>query len=128
MPQGDESDLLRAAGIDPETLAGLDDQGGQAEDIARELAAARARVAAVPAATIVANHVMGLYELAAIHLGQETPDFTEATVAIDAMAAVLDRLPGRLGDEEDTLRHALSQLRLAFVSLKGRIDSPLDDD
>jgi hypothetical protein len=69
---------------------------------------------------------MGLYELAAIHLGRETPNFTEATVAIDAMAAVLDRLPGRLGDEEDTLRQALSQLRLAFVSLKGRVAPDAD--
>jgi hypothetical protein len=126
MSAGDESDLLRAAGIDPDTLMALDDDGGQAEEIAREVAAARDRVAAVPAATIVANHVMGLYELAAIHLGRETPNFTEATVAIDAMAAVLDRLPGRLGDEEDTLRQALSQLRLAFVSLKGRVAPDAD--
>lgn len=118
MTDAHDPDLLAAAGIDP---ADLDED--QAAQIARELAAAKARLAAVPAADVVANHVMGLYELAAIHLGQPTPDFAEATVAIDAMAAIIDRLPGRLGDEEETLRQALGQLRLAFVTLKDRAEA-----
>jgi hypothetical protein len=69
---------------------------------------------------VVANHVMGFYELAAIHLSQQPPSFTEATVAIDAMRGVLERLPGRLGDNEQTLRDALSQLQLAYVELQSR--------
>ena len=67
------------------------------------MAAVRDRLAQVPAATVVANHAMGLYELGAIHLSQDPPSFSEATIAIDAMAALIDRLPGRLGDDEATL-------------------------
>ena len=92
----------------------------QAEELASEIAAVRARLARVPAATVVANHTMGLYELAAIHLSQDVPNFSEATLAIDAMAALIDRLQGRLGGDEATLRESLAQLRLAFVTLKDR--------
>ena len=36
------------------------------------------------------------------------------------MAALIDRLQGRLGKDETTLRESLAQLRLAFVTLKDR--------
>jgi hypothetical protein len=91
-----------------------------AEAMAAEMAEVRAQIAEAPAAMIVANHVMGFYELAAIHLSSTPPKFAEATVAIDAMAAVLDRLEGRLGEHEETLRDARTQLQLAFVQLKER--------
>ena len=84
----------------------------------REMAEARGRLLETPAAMIVANHGMGLYELAAIHLSQETPNFTEATVAIDGLAAIVEKLEGRLGDAEPTLREALEQLQMVFVQLK----------
>ena len=103
-----------------------DDDGDDrevAESLAKEMAAARERIARVPASTVVANHAMGLFELAAIHLMQDPPNFNEATLAIDAVAALIDRLPGRLGDEETTLRQALSQLRLDYVRLKDRAAS-----
>lgn len=103
---------------DPETIDETDRE--LAESLAGEMAAARRRIAQVPASTVVANHAMGLFELAAIHLMQDPPNFGEATLAIDAVAALIDRLPGRLGDEETTLRQALSQLRLDFVRLKDR--------
>jgi len=100
---------------------GLDgDDRERAESLAREMAAVRDRLAQVPAATVVANHAMGLYELGAIHLSQDPPSFSEATIAIDAMAALIDRLPGRLGDDEATLRESLAQLRMAFVMLRDR--------
>jgi hypothetical protein len=110
------------APFDPESDddLGPDDPDELAESLAGELAAARARLAQVRAATVVANHAMGLYELAAIHLSLDPPNFGEATVAIDAMAALIDRLPGRLGDDEATLRESLSQLRMAFVVLRDR--------
>jgi hypothetical protein len=98
----------------------IDDDREQAESLANEIAAVRAKLARVPAATVVANHAMGLYELAAIHLSQDAPNFTEATLAIDAMAALIDRLQGRLGNDETTLRESLAQLRMAFVTLKDR--------
>jgi hypothetical protein len=99
------------------------DERAEAEALAAEMAEVRQQVAATPAAVIVANHVMGLYELAAIHLSQEPPNFAEAAVGIDAMAAVLDKLEGRLGENEPVLRDARAQLQLAFVELKRRVDA-----
>ena len=101
-------------------LAVDQDERERAEALASEMAAVRDRLAQVPAATVVANHAMGLYELGAIHLSQDPPSFSEATIAIDAMAALIDRLPGRLGDDEATLRESLAQLRMAFVMLRDR--------
>ena len=103
---------------------GLDDLSPEervrAEEMVKEMAAARERLLETPAAMIVANHGMGLYELAALHLSQDSPNFTAATVAIDGLAALVERLEGRLGDAEPTLRDALDQIRMAFVQLKNR--------
>ncbi len=77
----------------------------------------RRQLAQVPPEVVIANHAMGLYELAAIHLSQDPPNAPAAALAIDAMGALVDGLAGRLGDAEPTLRDALSQLRLIFVQL-----------
>ncbi len=90
----------------------------QVEAMAREMAAVREQLASVPAAVVVANHLMGLYELGTIHLSQQPPNLTEASVAIDALGAVVDRLPGRLGEAESTMRDALQQIRLAYVAVE----------
>ena len=82
-----------------------------------EIDAARERVAAVPAAQVVANHAMGLYELAAIHISEQTPDLEAARLAIDAMGLLVDNLAGRLGEAEPTLKEALTQLRMAYVQV-----------
>lgn len=100
-----------------------DDERAAAEALASEMAEVREQLARTPAAVVVANHLMGLYELAAIHLSQQPPNFPEASVPIDAMTAVLERLSGRLGDAEPTLRDALSQIQLAFVQLQNRTDA-----
>lgn len=96
----------------------------RARAMAEQLAEAQRRLAEVPAAVVVANHVMGLFELGAIHLGQRPPNLPEARVAIDAMGAVLDALAGRLGDDEATLRSALDQIRLAYVQLQSQAGQP----
>ncbi len=92
----------------------------QAEQYIRELAESRERLKAVPASVVVANHAMGLYELAALHLSNQPPNFAEGAVAIDALGALLDGMKGRLGEAESTLQDALSQIRMAFVQLKNR--------
>ena len=92
----------------------------QAEQYIRELTESRERLKSVPASAVVANHAMGLYELAALHLSNQPPNFTEATVAIDAMGALLDGMQGRLGEAETTLQEGLSQIRVAFVQLRNR--------
>ena len=97
----------------------------QAEQYIRELAESRERLKAVPASVVVANHAMGLYELAALHLSSQPPNFAQAMVAIDALGALLDGMQGRLGEAESTLRDGLSQIRMAFVQLKNR---PEDGD
>ncbi len=89
----------------------------QARQIAAEMAEAQSRILQTPADVVVANHVMGMYELAAIHLSQEEPKLEEAKLAVDAMAALVENLSGRLGENEPTLREALAQLRLVFVEV-----------
>ena len=81
---------------------------------------ARRRVAAAPAEVVVTNHVMGLYELAAIHLSAEQPDLASAALAIDAVACLVEGLGDRLGAEAPTMRDALANIRMAFVEIKGR--------
>lgn len=113
-----------APDLDPETEAALaamsPEERAQAEQMIAEMAQARAEIAGTPAAVVVANHAMGLYELAAIHLSQQPPNLPEASVAVDALAALTRALEGRLGDNEATLNQALNQLQMAFVELTRR--------
>lgn len=95
----------------------------QLEDANEALEDARARLASVPAEYVVSNHVMGLYELAAIHLSATPPSLAQAALAIDAVGCLVDGLGDRLGDDADTLRNALANIRLAFVQIKGATDS-----
>lgn len=112
------------AGAAAAPKADLDDlspeEREQAEQMIRDMADARERLLSAPAAAVVANHGMGLYELAALHLTQQPPNFSEAVVAIDAMGAVTGALAGRLGDAEATLNDALGQIRKAYVQLKSQ--------
>ena len=78
----------------------------------------------MPAAVVVSNHVMGLYELAAIHLSQSPPQLSEATLAIDAMGAIVEAVGPRLGDNGPVLVNALSQIRMAFVQVRSQVDKP----
>jgi hypothetical protein len=88
-------------------------------DDAREvLEDARRRLAEVPAEVVITNHVMGLYELAAIHLGAAPPDLGQAALAIDAVGCLVEGLGERIGPEHETLSVALSNIRLAFVQIK----------
>ncbi len=104
------------AGGEPLDLDDLSPEDRErAEAIMAELSAARQRLAEAPPEAVVANHVMGLYELGAIHLTAEPPDQAAARLAIDAMGALVEGLVGRLGDSEPTLREALQSLRMVYV-------------
>ena len=101
-----------------EMLAAMSpEERAEAEAMVAEMAQARQRVLEAPADMVVANHAMGLYELAAIHLSEEDPDLVSARLAIDAMGQLVDNLSGRLGEAEPTLKDALAQLRMAFVQV-----------
>ena len=99
---------------------GSDDANALAE-AERAMAEARERLSEVPAEIVITNHVMGLYELAAIHLSATPPDLRQAVLAIDAVACLVDGLGDRLGEEAPTLRDALNNIRLAFVQIKGQV-------
>jgi hypothetical protein len=104
-------------------LGDVDDDefdGGTEAEMRAELDEARRRLAEVPAAQVVANHAMGLFELGAIHLSRQPPDLAEASVAIDAMAAVVDAVGERLGPNAAVLRDALAQIQLAFVQVRNQ--------
>ncbi len=78
-------------------------------------------IVSVPATAIIANHCVGLFQLAAAHLQIAPPNLVEARLSIDAMAAVVDGLKGRLGPDEGTLIDALAQIRMAYVQVQASI-------
>ncbi len=88
------------------------------QDAQAALDEVRQRLAEVPAQQVVTNHVMGLYELAAIHLSADPPRLADAALAIDAVGCLVEGLGGRLGPDATTLGEALSNIRLAFVQIK----------
>lgn len=111
---GDQlGDQLEAGGYDDR----LDDQYDEARGLLDE---ARRRLREAPAHVVIANHVMGLYELAAIHLSDTEPDLTQARLAIDAVGCLVEGLGDRLGDDAPVLAESLSTLRLAYVQVSAR--------
>jgi hypothetical protein len=117
----DETSNHQERDLDDGLDHGLDhgELGSQLDDAREVLEDARRRLAQVPAEVVVANHVMGLYELAAIHLGATPPDLGQAALAIDAVGCLVEGLGERLGPDAATLQDALSNIRLAFVQIKG---------
>ncbi len=98
------------------------EQQEQARQMAEQMAAARAEILEADPADIVANHAMGLYELAAIHITAEDPDLRAARLAVDAVAALVEQLGNRLDPHTATLQEALHQIRLAFVERSKALD------
>jgi hypothetical protein len=82
---------------------------------------------ATPAIDVVANHVVQLFQLALVYLGAgvggneaggaPAADLVQASIVVDTMAAIVDGLGPRLGDHEQTLRDALTQLQLLWVEI-----------
>lgn len=105
---------LDAANAGGEDLSPEDAERARA--MAHELAEARARLLETEVGTVLANHALGIYELGAIHLTADEPDFPEAKLAIDALSALVEATDGRLGDAEATLKEALHQVKLAYVT------------
>ena len=97
-------------------------------ELVEELRRLRQQLAATPVIDIVANHAVGLWQLAIVHLAPEDespPNLEEAQLAIDAMALLIEGLGERLGPHEEPLRDALAQLRLVFVQVaEGRAPAP----
>jgi hypothetical protein len=115
----DETSDTEFDDLDPETTDAL----ANAEQAMQE---ARERLADVPAEVVVTNHVMGLYELAAIHLSASPPDLHQAVLAIDAVACLVDGRGERLGEDYPTRRDALNNIRLAFVQITGQASATVE--
>ncbi len=113
----DDEALAAALGI-PSLDDLSDEERAQLEEAVTQMAETERQLATTPADVVIANHAMGMYELAAIHLRQNPPNFDQASLAIDALNALTTSLQGRLGENEATLVQALGQLQQAFVGLK----------
>jgi hypothetical protein len=117
-PGGSAAAPNAAPGTSPEASTTPDDAA-----LAEELRRVRVELAATPVADIVANHAVGLWQLAVLHLTPEDggiANLAEAALAIDAMAAIVEGLGDRLGDSAEALRDALAQLRVAYVQVRDR--------
>jgi hypothetical protein len=104
--------------------------GAAAEPSADEVAALQelhARLRSTPVEDMIANHALGIWQLALVHLGVATPpdergrapepNLPAAGLAIDALAALVDGLGTRLGESEGVLRDALGQAQMIFVEI-----------
>lgn len=92
------------------------------EEVEAALAQARDDILAIPVLDHLIGHAMGLFELALLHLERPEEgklDLAEASLAIDALAALVEGLGERLGKYQASLIQALAQLRLAFVQASG---------
>ena len=89
--------------VDEETLARLEEL--------------RAQLLEAPPEDVIANHAYGLFELAALHLSNQPPRLPAASLAIDALGALVDGLGDRLGQHAPSLRDGLAQIRVAFVQI-----------
>lgn len=105
----------------------MTDESTELADAQAAIHEARQRLAEVPAEVVVTNHVMGLYELAAIHLSSTPPNLDASRLAIDAVASLVDGLGTRLGEESETLRTALANIRMAFVEVSKHADAPPEE-
>lgn len=92
---------------------------GLPETEAAAIAEYRAQIAATPVIDVIANHAVGLWELAMLHLGADggATNLLEARLATDAMAALVEGVGTKLGENAAPLTSALAQLRLAYVEI-----------
>lgn len=103
----------------PSSAPGPDEELTE-EQWAARMAEVQRELLSTPAAVVVTNHCIGLFQLAALHLDQERPNLEEAQLAVDALTAIVDVLGPRLGENERPLRDALTNLRLGFVEVRKR--------
>ena len=119
-PSGEHRPEPAAAGGD-----GGRDGGGEPDEaaVAEELRRVRAELAATPVVDLIANHGVGLWQLAVLHLvpeDVEAPRLVDAALAIDALAGIVEGLGDRLERHAAPLADALAQLRMAYVQVQER--------
>lgn len=123
-----ESALASAAealGIDPTALSA--EEREQLEAFVTQMAESQRRLAETPASELVANHAMGLYELAAIKLATAPPQLDDAKLAVDSLRALVESVGDRVGEHADALRQALTTIQMAWVQTRDQLDSQASD-
>ena len=123
----------------PDRPPGDGDSGNEPTASAEEIEALRAvhaKLVATPVEAVIANHALGIWQLALVHLGVITPpdadgrppepNLAAAGLAIDALAALVDGLGDRLGPHEAVLRDALTQAQMLFVEVSDGRTDPAD--
>ena len=103
------------AEIDPAAAAAMEQQLREAQE----------QLLSVPASQIVANHIIGLFELAAIHLRVDPPPPPPPPPPQHPNANQDEQLGDQLPDHQ-TLAAALHQIRLAFVEVQNQTDDSED--
>lgn len=97
--------------------------GGDDEEISPEqMQEMLARLASTPVEAIVTQFAVQLQELAVLHLGisqEQRESLPQASIAIDALGAIVDSLGERLEPNTAALRQVIAQLRLAYVEIAG---------
>ena len=68
-----------------------------------------------PVDVIVCNHLYHMLQLATIHLSATPPHLAEAQMLIDGVTGLFDAVGTRLGQPQELIREALTQIQLAFV-------------
>ena len=124
-PSGEHQPEEPADDLTGDAEYGQAPEGEPSPEQIEEMLRSRAELASVPVVDIVANHAVGLWQLAVLHLmpdpdpeGLPTePHLDEARLAIDALGALVEGLGSRLAPHEEALREALTQLRLAYVQV-----------
>ncbi|MDQ1401721.1 MAG: hypothetical protein QOG03_37 [Actinomycetota bacterium] len=121
-PEG-ERPVERAAAAAP---ADRDPASLSEEELAAHADELRDQLAATPVEAVVAQFAYQLFEVAALHLSLEPAQLDQARLAIDAMGALIEGLPGRMGPDEAPLSEGLANLRMAFVQISAAATSGAD--
>ncbi|MGZ4803319.1 MAG: hypothetical protein ACXV9P_11990, partial [Acidimicrobiia bacterium] len=82
------------------------------------------RLAETPVEAIVTQFAVELQEIAVLHLGLagERPEsLAQASIAVDAMGAIVDAVGERFGPNAEPLRQAVAALRLGYVEVSSEI-------
>lgn len=82
------------------------------------------RLAETPVEAIVTQFAVELQEIAVLHLGlaAERPEsLAQASIAVDAMAAIVDALGDRFGPNAEPLRQAVQALQLGYVEVSSQV-------
>ncbi|MBI2169481.1 MAG: hypothetical protein HYU28_08275 [Actinobacteria bacterium] len=112
---------------DDEPEVEVEDEDEEQVRARQELNRIRDELLSTPVRDIVANHAIGLWQLAVLHLGlddeEHAPNLEEAKLAIDSLWSLVEGTIDRLGDHAEPLRAALTNIRLAYVRVSEDADT-----